>query len=63
MVSVQLSASWYEAAVNQLSICIVGLITHHNFLFYAFLIIISVSNDISQVLEALNCFECFISNS
>jgi len=40
-----------------LSICIVGLIAHHNSLFYAFVIIVSVTNDISQVLEALNCFE------
>ena len=45
-------------------ICIVGLIAHPNSLFYAFfIIIIIVTNDISQVLEALNCFECFTSNS
>jgi len=59
----QLAVSWYEAAVNQLSICIVGLTAHHNSLFYAFVITVSVTSDISQVLEALNCFECFISNS
>ena len=43
-----------------MSICIVGLIVHLNSLFYAFVIIVSVTNDISQVLEALNCFECFM---
>jgi len=46
-----------------MSIYIVGLIAHHNSLFYAFVIIVGVTNDISQVLEALDCFECFISNS
>jgi hypothetical protein len=35
-VYLQLAVSWYEAAVNQLSICTVGLTAHHNSLFYTF---------------------------
>ena len=46
-----------------MSICIISLIAHNNSLFYAFVIIVGVTGDISQVLEALDCFECFVSNS
>ena len=40
------------AAIEQLSICVISLIAHHNSLFYAFVITVDVTDVISQVLEA-----------
>ena len=51
MVYLQLAVSLYEATIKQLSSCIIRLISHHNSLFYAFIIIVDVTGDISQVLE------------
>ena len=63
MVYLQLAVSWYEAAIKRLSICIISLIAHHNSLFYAFVVIVGVTDVVSQVLEALDCFKYFVSNS
>jgi hypothetical protein len=58
-VYLQLAASWYEAAVKQLSIYIVSLITRHNSVFYTFTVIVSVVNNISQVFIGNDIFQFY----